>query len=206
MKSLKIPVLALLTSLLLVTGACVNVKQGPPEKRYYALTVTRAAKPDSNGTAYVLRVKPFRVSALYEDKGFVYRDGELNYISDFYNEFLVSPGPMLTGEVVKWLNASKVFKTVLDTPSQVLPEYVLEGAVTSLYGDFRDLKNPKAVMEIQFFLIAADLPKAGVVAQGQFRKELAITSPTASALVKGWNDALVGILIDFENMLTAQKL
>ena len=81
---------------------------------------------------------------------------------------------MVTAEVVKWLQASGLFKTVLDTPSQVLPDYVLEGAVSSLYGDFRDLDNPKAVLEIQFFLIAAKNPETNIVAQGQFRKELNI--------------------------------
>jgi ABC-type uncharacterized transport system auxiliary subunit len=206
MKSLKIAAWTLLALLLSVTGACVNVKQLHPEKRYYALNVTRTSQPAPKSTAYVLRVKPMRVTPMYDSKGFVYRDGDLNYLSDFYNEFLVPPGPMVTGEVVKWLQSSSLFKTVLDTPSQVLPEYVLEGAVTSLYGDFRDLKNPKAVLEIQFFLISATPPKADVVAQGQFRKELALSAASPADLVKGWNEALAEIMNDFENMLSSRKL
>ena len=83
MNKLKIIAAALLTSLLLVTGSCVNVKQSPPDKRYYALNVIRTGQPISDHTAGVIRVKSFRVSPLYADKGFVYRNGDLNYLFRF---------------------------------------------------------------------------------------------------------------------------
>lgn len=191
---------------LLVAG-CVSVKQDPVQKSYWALDVARsgpaAAAADSKP---VLRVKSLKISPLYEKRSLVYRTDEMSYRSDFYNEFLIAPGMMFTALTTEWLDKSGLFSLVLDTPSKTLPDYVLEGAVNHLYGDFRTAGAPRAVLSMQLFLIDSRRPDYPVVVQRRYRERIPIPSRSAEDLVLGWNQAYQKILKDFEAALTEAKL
>jgi cholesterol transport system auxiliary component len=184
----------------LSTG-CINLERSYIEKRYFILEASsdvNISSPDSNT---VLTVRRLRVSAKYEDKGFVYRLKELSYESDFYNEFFISPVSMFTEEIRKRLAVSGLFKHVVDPSSLLDSTYVLEGAVTALYGDYRVSTAPKAVMEIQFLLLQETDSNPKIIFQSQYHKEEPLKGNTPDALVKSWNEALSQILTEFETDL-----
>jgi ABC-type uncharacterized transport system auxiliary subunit len=79
--------------------------------------------------------------------------------------------------------------------------YVLEGAVTALYGDYRVSTAPKAVMEIQFLLLQETATNPEIIFQRQYHKEEPLKGDTPDDLVKGWNNALNQILTEFETDL-----
>ena len=188
-------------TLLFLSIGCINLERSYIEKHYFVLDSFPAENTSPPDTGKVLAVRRLRVSPKYEGKGLVYRLGELNYESDFYNEFFVSPVSMFTEEVRKRLAGSGLFKRVVDPSSLLASAYVLEGAVTVLYGDYRVSTAPKAVMEIQFLILQKTAGSPKIVLQRQYHKEEPLNGSTPDALVKSWNTALSQILTEFENDL-----
>jgi cholesterol transport system auxiliary component len=182
-------------------AGCLNLDKAYPEKRYFTLETSREADISSPDTGKILTVRRFRVSPKFEGKGLVYRLEELSYDSDFYNEFFISPSSMLTEEVRKRLAGSGLFKQVLNPTSLLDSTYILEGAVTALYGDYRVSTAPKAVMEIQFFLLEETDNNLKIIFKSQYHKEEPFKANMPGALVKSWNTVFNQILTEFETDL-----
>ncbi len=182
-------------------AGCVNLEKSYPEKRYFILDASRDEDVSSPDKGEVLTVRRFRVSPKYEGKGLVYRLKELSYESDFYNEFFIAPASMFTEEIRKRLAGSGLLKHVVDPASLLDSTYILEGAVTALYGDYRINTAPKAILEMQFFLLQQTATSPKIILQSQYHKEEPLKGNTPDALVKSWNTALDQILTEFETDL-----
>ena len=180
---------------------CINLERGYPEKRYFILDASRDENISSPDTGKAITVRRFRVSHKYEGKGLVYRLEELSYESDFYNEFFIAPASMFTEEIRKQLAGSGLFKHVVAPSSLLDSTYILEGAVTALYGDYRVSTAPKAILEMQFFLLQETAASPKIIFQSQYHKEEPLNGNTPDALVKSWNSALNQILTGFETDL-----
>jgi cholesterol transport system auxiliary component len=198
------PPIAVLVAVTVLNGCAP--KKNYPERRYYVFDVSRPQEASSPRHDAVLSVRRFRVSPRYEGKNFVYRDGDLSYQSDFYNEFLISPGSLLTEEIRQWLVSSDLFQHVVDSSSHMEATYFLEGNVSALYGDYRDAAAPTAVLEVQFFLINDVSARSEVVFQKEYREAVSLNGASAKALVNGWNTALRQILAALEADLRAADL
>jgi ABC-type uncharacterized transport system auxiliary subunit len=85
------------------------------------------------------------------------------------------------------------------------PNYVLEGSVNALYGDFRNLNKPAAVLEIEFFLHNEDSANPGIVLQKRYIKTVPLSGRSPEALIKGWSQALESILADLNTDLQNAK-
>ena len=128
--------------------------------------------------------------------------GDLRYESDFYNEFLIAPGSLLTEEVRQWLVGSGLFQHVTDTTSPLEPTYILEGTVSVLYGDYRNGASSAAALGMQFVLVRDVSARTEIVFQKQYAKEVGIREASSEALVNGWNEALRQILKALESDLS----
>ena len=186
--------------LFLLTG-CFNVSKSYPEKHYFVLSASRGKKVSPPTSNAVLKIQRFRVSPQFDGQGFVYKNGNLSYKSDFYNEFFIPPGLMMAEEVEKWLASSGLFKYVMGFSSPVEPTFELEGVVSALYGDYSDIETPKAVMEIQFFLVRHVSSRPVIVFGKTYHEEALIKESSPDDLVAGWNLALEHILTRFETNL-----
>jgi cholesterol transport system auxiliary component len=191
--------------LFLLCSGCVTLERSYPEKRYFVIDVGDSAQPPNAAGNRTLLVSSFRISPRYADKSFVYRTSEAGYEADFYNQFLTSPETMISEEVRKGLAASPAFKYVVGPASQLQPNFVLEGSVNALYGDFRNLNGPSAVLEIEFFLHNEDAANPGIVLQKRYAKTVALSGRSPEALVKGWSQALGSILTDLNTDLQKVK-
>lgn len=181
-------------ALLVLASGCVSIEKSYPDKRYFVLEAAGgAAASDAKGSG-VLLVSSLRVSPRYESRSFVYRRSESSYESDFYNQFLVSPGALLTEEVRRALSQGRVAQYVVGASSQSEPTHVIEGTVDALYGDFRDLSSPKAVLEMEFFLSKESATHAEIITRKRYARSVAVNGRTPDALVKGWNAGLSEIL------------
>jgi cholesterol transport system auxiliary component len=173
---------------------CVSLERSYPEKRYFVLEVSESVVAANPAGEQILSVSNLRVSPRYADRSFVYRISEAGYETDFYNQFLAATDVMIGEEVRRGLGASRFFKYVVGPSNQLQPNYVLEGSINALYGDFRNLNAPAAVLEIEFFLHNEDAANPGIVMQKRYMKSVAINTRSPDALVKGWNAALNEIL------------
>ena len=192
-------IVACLAGLLL--SGCAGARQKYIEKRYF---VVRADRPDGKAASAgkrILQVRKFRVSPGFDGRNFVYRRDEYGYKTDFYNRFLVAPDELLTEQTRLWLRRSGLFGHVVSPDSHMLADYIVEGAINSLYGDFREGRPPGAVIKVQFFLIDDGPAKAGVILDRQYQQTVDLDSDTPESLIRGWNRALEGILSRFEQDL-----
>ncbi len=192
-------------ALLISAVGCVSVEKSYPDKRYYVIEAARGSASGDPKDSGVLLVSSLRVSPRYESRSFVHRRSESSYESDFYNQFLVAPGAQLTEEVRRALGQAQVAQYVVGASSQSEPTHVLEGTVDALYGDFRDLSAPKAVLEMEFFLSKESTTRAEIVTRKRYAKSIAVNGRTPEALVKGWNDGLTEILAALVTDLKATK-
>jgi cholesterol transport system auxiliary component len=191
---------ALLAVLLLATG-CVQLNKAYPEKRFYSLALTRAGDQAASPSDKILRVRRFLVAPQFEGREFVYRTGDLQYESDYYNEWFVSPGALLTEQAYNWLAASGLFHAVLDGGSTIEESVVLEGYVTALYGDFRDTAAPKAILEFRIHVIEADGRRPRLLFHQSYRQAATVVDESPGSLLKGWNSDLEQILSAVEEDL-----
>jgi cholesterol transport system auxiliary component len=189
----------------LFCSGCVSLERSYPEKRYFVIDIGDGAQPPNTTGDQTLLVSSLRISPRYADKSFVYRTSDAGYEADFYNQFLTPPDTMISEEVRKGLAASPVFKYVVGPASQLQPNFVLEGSVNALYGDFRNLNGPSAVLEIEFFLHNEDSANPGVVLQKRYAKTVALSGRSPEALVKGWSQALGSILTELSSDLQKIK-
>ena len=111
---------------------------------------------------------------------------------------------LITEETRKAL-ASSPFKFVIGPASPLTPDYVLEGAINALYGDFRNASTPSAVLEIELFLHSEDPARPGVVLQKKYRKSMPLKERSPQALARGWSEGLNGIVAEFVADLGARK-
>jgi cholesterol transport system auxiliary component len=178
------------------TAGCVSVsvERQFAARRYFVLDVAGDHAPAMSNAVGVLKISNVRVSPRYDSKGFVYRTADTSYETDFYHQFLVPPGPMLTDEVQQALSRADIFQYVVNSASQLEPTHVLEGTADALYGDFSDPTSAQAVLTMSFLLSRAGSNGPEVILQKHYRKAVPVQSRTAAALVKGWNEALEAIL------------
>lgn len=185
-------------SFLLLTFAsgCINIERSYPDKNFFVLEVGRDEKvPPSHQTVNgILEVSELRISPRYQAQGFIYRISEASYESDFYNQFLIAPAALITEELRKGLARSRIFAYVINASSELRPTHRLEGIVNALYGDFRDSGAGRAVAEIEFFLTRQLPAGTEIIIAKRYSKSVPLSRRSPEALVKGWDEALEGIL------------
>jgi cholesterol transport system auxiliary component len=142
----------------------------------------------------LLEVHRFSVNNAFVTRNLVYRLGEFKYEVDYYRQFLIPPGTMITEQTRGWLTDAGVFTLVLPVGSRVTPDYTLEGNVVALYGDFSNPSAPAAVMEIRFFLLDNTSRREKVIFAESYRAAVPVPDRTAEVFVNALNKALADIL------------
>lgn len=179
--------------LAVLSSGCVNLERAYPEKRFFVLEVSA---PAAGGPVNdeILQVSTLRISPRYQDRSFVYRVSDTGFETDFYNQFLAPPAGLISEEIRKSLIGAQLFKYVISPSNSQAPGYVLDGTVNGIYGDFRNLNAPAAVIDLELFL-TSDLPaKPGILMQKRYVKSVPVSSRSPETLVKSWDRALEEIV------------
>jgi ABC-type uncharacterized transport system auxiliary subunit len=153
-----------------------------------------------------VRLGVVNVAAPYRGKPFVYRQDELKFEADFYNEFFVAPPAMLSEATARALASAGVFRRVIPPGATDAGDYVLDGFASEFYGDVRDASKPAAVVAITFYLSPANVMTPNVIWSREYRQRTPVAAATPDALVRAWNAALSAILADLARDLAAAEL
>lgn len=172
--------------------------QPDPDKHYYALQTKRAALACGPQQGKVLKIRRANIAPTYESRELIYRTGENEYKTDYYNIFIVPPRDMLTEAVTEWFSGSGLFAHVVPNNSALKPGYILESTTTRLYGDFSAPGQPKAVLEMQFFLLQDVLAEYKVVFCKEYDQEITLEKQSPESLVAGLEQGLQAILTQLE--------
>ena len=171
----------------------------------YVLDPTRPGEPVSTSHDAVLEVRRFMIDSAFSGKGFVYRSAQLQYETDYYREFLVSPAAMIREVARNWFARSGLFARVADPGSYIEPTYALEANVTQLYGDLRDETAPKAVMEVRAFVLEVkDRRDPAIVHSKTYSATMPMQTQDPGSLVAAFNQCLQTILTDLESDVAAK--
>jgi len=202
------PLLAAVLVLLCAAAGCVNVdlSKSYPERRYYLVHADREGPPASVRFERNVAVQKCNVSPAFEGKELVYRLSEATYASDFHNQFFLVPAYVITQEVRKWLEESRTFANVVPPRSQLESRYLVEPNLVALYGDYRDEAEPKAVLELQLFLIDPMQSPPEVLAKTDFRDARPLAERSPTALIEAWSASLRQALEQFEQQLQGLTL
>jgi cholesterol transport system auxiliary component len=184
---------------------CVSIERSYPDKRYFVLDISLKESPQDPADSGILQMASARVSPRYADRNFVYRRSDTRFESDFYNQFLISPAALVTEELRRELSQAGLFKFVVGSANPLAPTHTLETLVNTLYGDFRDLKAPKAVIEMEFFLTREASP-SGIVFHKLYQRIVPVQERNPEALVRGWNQGLESISSSLVSDLKASRI
>lgn len=199
-------VLAVLT-LCLLAACAAPLSRPAPDRKLYNITAQRQESLPAGTDKTVLKVRPMQISPAYQGKDMVYRLGETEFESDYYNAFFVQPAQSMTQLTEQWLGRAGIFSNVVDSTSQVMDTHLLEGMVNALYGDYRDRAAPKAVLEMQFFLLKNRNETYSVAFSKSYRKVVPFASggKDAAPLAAAYNQALAEVLAELEQDLRSVK-
>jgi cholesterol transport system auxiliary component len=194
--------LACLGLVVATASGCVDFKKTYPEKRSYVLDVGVPSQDVPSKGAIVLKINKFRVSPLLAGRAMVYRVADLQYESDFYDEWFVAPAALVTQQVQQWIARSSGFDMVMLGMNHVEPTHLLEGTVTEFYGDFR--AAPKAVFGIEVHLLDA-LHDRQAFLRRTYRREVPLKDRSSEALAAGLTEALRTVLVEVTEDLAAVR-
>lgn len=190
-----------LVFVLFVISACTGLQKSYPERNYYVIEAN-IGKPQVNNITSdaILMINRFDISPENKSSNeFVYEVSNDMVESDFYNQFFVKPSNMIGIQTMEWLSNSNLFEYVFLSNSYVDEDYILNGNISKLYGDFSD--SPLAVMEIEILFLKKDKVSNSkrIIFFKRYSEEIKIASTDPSDLVEGWNKALTIILANLEN-------
>lgn len=188
-------ILAPLACLVLLLAGCLGaLRRDEPPKSYYVLDAAPPASLASPVLEGTLLVRDVRVAPPFDTRDLTYRLGPSSYTTDYYHLFLARPGELITQQVRSWLGKAGLFRHVALPGSGLPHDFVLEGLVTELYGDFSAGGQGKAVVAAQFFLLDERTPGRRVLLSSEHRLEADLPESSPAGLVAAMNRALTGIL------------
>ena len=200
--------LAVAALVALATGlASCTLSRPSPVKAMFMLEPTMPAAATAAPKPVSVRVGIVSVAAPFRGKTFVYRETDLRYESDFYDEFFIAPAIMFSDATAKALVASNVFRRVVPFgAASDEGEYVLDGFVSELYADTRDAAAPVAVITVTYYVTAANATGSGVVWSREYHPRAKVSGVGPDAVARGWNAALSAVLAELVKDLAMAEL
>ena len=193
-RSLALAALALSMAL----GGCFG--QRPPEKSRYILAVERPGEGEPLDAGN-LRIGRFRVAPAFEREGFVYRLGETRWESDVFNVFARPPGMLTREGAGEWLDASRIFSSVLGATDHSPIDWILEARIQRFYADLRE--EPKVVVGARFTVLDSRSTQLDAVFRSDYGVTQAAQGSDPVELLDAWSRAWSMILTSLESDLRA---
>jgi len=189
---------------LVLLCSCMKLERQQVDKRFYSLDVARPVDAAGVGSPArnpgALLVRRLQVSPRCSGRELVYHLGESSWTADYYNLFFLAPADMLSQDLRTWLGAASLYGNVVDPASLLEPNFVLEGNVTALHGDF-SVKPAQAVVEMQFLLLRNDGSERRVLMTKELRQTVPLAGGAPQDVVRALRQAVAVTFAELEAAL-----
>jgi cholesterol transport system auxiliary component len=189
---------------MLVLAACAFNRPSPVKQQYLLDPPPTAAVSKSQPTS--IRVGTVNVAAPFRGRNFVLRQADLRYETDYYNEFLVPPGTMITELTARALERSKAFSRVVPPGYSSDADWTLDGFVSALYADERDGKKVSADVAVSYYLFQSGGGSGMPVWTHDYQKHVTVTGSTTDAYAAALNTAFGDIFTELTRDVAAADL
>jgi ABC-type uncharacterized transport system auxiliary subunit len=196
--------LALLAALPFAPGCGLLARERPAQQRFL-LEAERGEALPAPPDAPALEVRRFTASSHLHGQRFVYRLGPDTLDFDYYHEFWAPPERLVSDAAIRWLARAGLFSLVAEAGRGGPADLVLDCEVVELHGDYRDPREPRAVLELRCALLEASGDGSRTLLTREYATSRTVAPASREALVAGWNEALREILSALERDLAAAR-
>jgi ABC-type uncharacterized transport system auxiliary subunit len=143
------------------------------KEQTFVFNVPASGATNTVASRRVLGLRSLQIAAPFAGRALIYRTDEFSYVRDPYAEFLDLPADDLVAPIREWFRGSGNFQGVAEAGSALQPDTLVEINVRQLFGDFRQLQHPLAILTLQvtFFDAPHGLP-AGVILQQEYSRQI----------------------------------
>lgn len=183
----------------LVTTGCFRVSY--IERNQYLFHVEAPKIPHQKTTTYILAINNVTIDPAFSGTQFVYRTGQSNYLSDYYNVFFAPPAQQMNEILTRYLQSTELYRYVTLDDDYHLAQYMLQAKIVSLYADYQDVLHPQGVIEMQVSMFKRTDTQPKLIMNSLFKASIPLHSKDSQSLINAWNKGLSNILRDMVNGL-----
>lgn len=178
--------------------ASCSLRQPAVSTADYAFDIPAA--PRGPAGARSISVLPFAAGPKASGQMLLYRVGDTRYEHDFYNRFLAPPPQMLTGALRRHLVQARAGQ-VREPGTPLGSDLVVQPRLTELYADYRDERQPEAVVAVVLVLIERRPDGNRELFERSYRRSVPMKRIAPSEAVDGWSGGLGLIFREFTSDL-----
>jgi len=181
----------------LVSG-CGLGKNKPTIMKQYLLEYPSPVVEGLKQSDELITVKHFFVDKAFSTREMIYRQDPFSYQSDPYNQWMVNPGQMVSGYLIRDLAKAGLFRAVFSSDNIEPTRYILQGRVD----EFLELNQdgvPKAALSLSVILL--DSTKKTVPASVVFQRGYEIFEPLRERTPSGFAQAMSKAMENFSKQL-----
>ena len=177
--------------LLLLFGACINLKQPQNKIEFYTLEYDPPQIAERNPLPLVIRMDRFSVAPTYNSHRIIYRDRSFKRDAYVYYKWRANPGDLVTYFLSRDTKQSGLFKAVLTHDSRFPSSHSLEGSVDEFFQWEMD-EIWKAVLTVSITLMAENEPDITkrVLYQKTYRSQEACGEKNPRSLAEAMSGAM----------------
>lgn len=178
-----------MTTLILCIGLTGCISSKYVEQKQYMLDVGKPTSGHKINKQSSLCINHVATTAPFDQLNFLYRISEYQYLTDYYNGFLVPPAEQLEATLTDYVKNSSKFTIQSNALSA---SNILRVQLSEFYADYRDNKNPKAIINMRFVLTRPGDNK--IILDKTFTQKTALQTKNTGGLLEAWNIGLQNIL------------
>ena len=180
---------------LLTMSGCLGASTNKyVEKKQYLLQVElpKVSTKAKTSTKHSLLIDSVAAESPFGQSSFLYRVSENQYLVDYYSDFLSPPVTQLDSLLNKYLAATGKFNLVM-RGEETEHSYKLHLRILELYADYRDRKQPEAVITVHVSLTKPSKTTRVKLFDKTFHATAPLATKSTDDLLTAWDECLADL-------------